>query len=336
MNFQEYTSPYIEQVHVYDVVPEDVHIDRPLTNILQTYRPRNFIADEVFPIVTVGKQSDLVPGVQFGDNMRREKTERAPGTLPRYISFTATSLQYRAENYMLGTFATAEEVANDDAWRALDTRAKLVWDCLMIDYEKRVADQVTNTANVGSSWSTASAWNVQSGTGWPLTDALTDLQVAEDLRGYRPNRIVFGKDAWHQFRNSSEVLARLFPHGGGTTGGGAALVSIELAASLLEVDKVLVGGAFMNSAAEGASAALTKVWGDHVLYYHVPDQPSRERPAYGYSFRWVVPGMPNMSVRRFPLDAKRGRHDIHVGYYQDELVVDKYLACLRTNVGSSQ
>ena len=45
---------------------------------------------------------------------------------------------------------------------------------------------------------------------------------------------------------------------------------------------------------------------------------------------------PGPVVRTFPFDAKLGRTDMHVGYYQDEKIVDQYLGCLRTGVGSSQ
>jgi len=329
-----YNTPYAEEidVHGYDISPEDVHIDAPVGNILLSYRPKNFIADEVLPMVPVGKQSDLVPGIKIEDQLRTEQDIRAPGTEPNLIHFNVTSIQYFCKNYALGTFLTAEEIANADmAWNTKTIRSQLIWDILMLNYELRVANTVNSTSNVGSSWDTASSW-----TDWdngdPMKDVAQDLDIAEDLRGYRPNKIVFGKLAWRNWRNSDVVLSRLFPHGGGQ----GALITREMTASLLEVDKVLVGGAYYNSAAEDATLSLTKIWDDNVLYYWNPDRPSKEVPAYGYSFRWNVPGMPNNIVRTFPFDQKKGRTDMHIGYYQDEKITDKYLACLRLGVGSSQ
>lgn len=333
-----YNTPYVYQLpQIYDISPEDVHIDAPLANILLNYRPRNFIADQIFPIVSVGKQSDLIPGIAIEDRLRLEQTIRAPGTMPRMIHFNVTSQQYFCKNYSLGTFLTAEEMANaDQAWNTKEIRGQLVMDILLLDYELRVANTVNSGSNVGSYWTTGSSWS-DADNSEPLTDVMGDLNVAEDLRGYRPNRIVFGKTAWRKWKESDQVLARLFPHGGAMAGGNrGALVNTQLAAELLEVDKVLVGGAYYNSAAEGATLTLTKVWNDNVLYYFSPDRPSKEVPAFGYAFRWNVPGMPNLSARTFPFDGKTGRQDIHVGMYQDEKVTDKYLACLRTGVGSSQ
>ena len=36
-----------------------VHIDQPLSNMAINYRPSGFIGDQVFPVVSVQKQSDL-------------------------------------------------------------------------------------------------------------------------------------------------------------------------------------------------------------------------------------------------------------------------------------
>lgn len=321
----------------YDIVPEDVHIDAPLANILLDYRPRGFIADDIFPVVPVNKQSDVIPKVDKASRMiKPSMTVRAPGTEPRYMHFTVGSDTYYAINYALGTFLTREEAANADrAWNTRQIRGELVMDLLMVDYELRVANLVTSGSNCGSYWATGSSWGDWNN-GAPLTDAIGDIYVAEQLSGFKPNRAVFGRDAWHNFRNSSEVLARLFPHGGGGGAGPAALVSQQHAASLLELDRVSVGGLYYNTAAEGVTISLAQAWKDMVLYYYTPDRPSKERPAFGYSFRWNVAGMPNLSVRTFPFDDKKGRQDIHVGMYQDEKIVDSTLACLRVGCGSSQ
>lgn len=332
MDTRMYNSDYILQAN-YDITPEDVHINAPLSNILLSYRPKNFIADKIFPIVPVMKQSDIIPGIKIEDQLRGNVDDiRAPGTLPGYLHFSVTSQTYFAINHALGTFLTAEEVANADlCWNTQQIRSQLVYDVLLLNYELRVAKQVTSGSNVGSYWATASSWSDGDNSA-PLTNCVNDLYVAEQLRGYKPNKVVFGRYAWHLFRKSDEVLARLFPHGGS----GGAIVTQQMAAQLLEVDEVLVGGTYYNSAAEGATLTLSKIWNDQVLYYFTPQAPSKEIPAFGYAFRWNVPGMPNLQTRVFPMDEKRGRQDIHVGFYQDEKITDKYLACLRTGVGSSQ
>ena len=312
----------------FDLDPADVHIDAAVSNILLNYRPHGFIADQIFPIVSVGKQSDRFFKITQADKFRTVADYRAPGTDPNEISFEVSSDGYYCDNYALGTYLTAEELANADM--ALDSRklrSELVTDILLLNYEKRIADTVNSTSNVGTYSTTASAWGTANSN--PYLDCQADLQVVEDASGYHPNVVVFGKQAWRKWRESDKIQAMLFPHGGGVP-------TLQHAKLLLEVDKVLIGGAYYNSAAEGATMTLAKVWDDNVLYAYVAPRPSKEVPSYGYSFRWTVPQMPSMVARVFPFDSKKGRQDIHVGYYQDEKVCDTNLAFLRQGVGSSQ
>ena len=61
---------------------QQVHIDRALTNISVAYMQdaSNFIADKVFPIIPVQKQSDLYFIYRREDFLRDEAQERAVGT----------------------------------------------------------------------------------------------------------------------------------------------------------------------------------------------------------------------------------------------------------------
>ena len=311
----------------FDLDPADVHIDAAVSNILLNYRPHGFIADQIFPIVTVGKQSDRFFKITQADRFRTTTDRRSPGRSPNEISFEVSSDGYFADNYALGTYLTAEEMNNaDEALNNRQIRSELVTDILLLNYEKRLADTVNSTTNVGTYGVTASAWGTANAN--PYLDTQGDLQVVEDVTGYHPNLVVFGKQSWRKFRESDKIQAMLFPHGGGVP-------TLEHAKLLLEVDKVLIGGAYYNSAAEGFSQTLTKIWDDNVLYAYVAPKPSKEVPSYGYSFRWSVPQMPSMVARVFPFDGKKGRQDIHIGYYQDEKVCDKYLSFLRLGVGSS-
>lgn len=312
----------------FDVDPGDVHIDAALSNIVINYRPKGFIADQIAPIVQVPKQSDRFYKISQADRFRTAEDARAPGTEPNLISFDVSSDGYYCDNYALGSFVTREEIANMDA--ALDNRkirSELISDVLLLNYERRIANLCTSTSNVGSYTATGSAWGTANA--HPYDDQMTDLQAIEDASGYYPNLVIYGKQAWRLWRQSDQIRALIFPHGGGVP-------TLQHAKQLLEVDKVLIGGAYYNQAAEGLTMSLSKIWDDMVLYAYVAPNPSKEVPTFMYSFRWTVPGVPSMQVRTFPFDDKSGRQDIHIGYYQDEKIVDSNLSFLRTGVGSSQ
>lgn len=318
---------YEGDMHHYDVTPEDVHIDAPLANVLINYRPMGFIADQIWPVVPVTKQSDVIPKIEKAARYRREETIRSPGSEPKYIHFDVSSDTYFAVNRALGTFLTREELANaDQAWNTRQVRGELVMDILMLDYEIRVAAAATATTNVGSNFTPGSLWS-----DWENSNALKDIQTAidvcEDLSGYQPNRIVFGKGAWRNFKHNKYVRGALVAQGG-EMAGTPMLVRPNQVAQLFEVEQVLIGGTFYNTSAEDASASLSMIWGNHAVVYYAPSSPSKERPSWGYSFRWNVPGLPNLTVRTFPFDDKKGRQDVHVHLFQDEKVIDTTLAVL--------
>lgn len=60
----------------------DVHVNRPLTNISIAYiqEQTQFVADKVFPLVPVQKQSDRYFQYLKEDWFRSDAEERAPGT----------------------------------------------------------------------------------------------------------------------------------------------------------------------------------------------------------------------------------------------------------------
>jgi len=199
----------------------------------------------------------------------------------------------------------------------------------MLDWENRVATQATNTANVGSSSAVGSAWTDYTNSD-PLGDCQTMLDNIKDAQGIKPNKMVFSEAAWRNFRRNDAVKNLIF---GINNGGG--YPSVEQAANLLEVDQVLVGGAYKNTGVEGLSESLEQIWGDDVLAYYAPQTASIAVPSFMYSFRWETAGIPNMQVERHAFDTRRKVEDYELGYYQDEKIAYKGVSFLLTSVNSS-
>lgn len=337
--FSEYVSQdgvdmhfSLEQMRMYDLTPEDVHIDAALSNILQKYRPMGAIAEDVLPIVPVAKQSDVIPKIDKAAFFREPAgLERAPGTEPKMIHFLVSSDTYFCINYALGTYITREELANaDPAWNPNQLRGELILDAMAIDRERRMAGVVFNTSNVGSNFTPASLWNDWTNSN-PYADMVNALEISEQLSGIRPNRVVFGRTSWFNFKNSDKVKTALVPYGGADAGM-PMLVNPRQVAQLLEVETVLIGGMYYNTAVEDASAVLSRIWGSDVTAFYTPGKPSKEKPSWGYNFRWTVPGLPNLSVRRFPFDDKKGRQDLHIHVFEQEKILDTSLAIMVQSV----
>lgn len=308
----------------------DLHIDVALSNMAIGYRPEGFIADMIFPTVQVQKQSDLYTVFDRASRTRSENDLRAPGTAATKVTENIGSGTYFAKNYALASGVWLEDKANADPIllsRLLNGKSTLLLDKLLLGMEKRVANLVCSGSNVGSYSAVSSAWT---GAGNPIGNINAAIDNVHYSNGVRPNRIVFGVEAWKSFRRNSDVRGLIF----GTNNGGG-YPNVAQVAQLLDVDEVLIGGAFANTTQEGQTESLASIWKDNVLVYYAPDAPSMDRPSLGYGFRWAAPGLPNMQVERHPYDSHTKSEDIEVGYYQDEKITGASYGFLLTAVNSS-
>lgn len=313
-------------------VSNDLHIDGLLSEFAMGYRPEGFIADMIFPMVQVGKQSNLYPVFDRGDRLRIDDTRRAPGTQAKRVTENVGSATYYANNYALAASVTIEDKVNADPLLVNLTeegKVRLCMDKLLLDWEDRVERMVSSGSNVGSYTSVASAWN---GAGDPLGDVNTIIDNVRYANGVSKKgmTVKFGPKAWDSFRRDSNVRNLIF----GTNNGGG-YPSEEQVANVLDVRRILISGAFKNTADEGQSESLEPVGNDDVLVYYSPESPTIDMPSFGYSIRWVGAGLPNMMVERHAYDTRTKSEDVEVGYYQDEKITGASYGMLLESVNSS-
>lgn len=313
-------------------IGKEIHIDVPLSNVAIDHRPQEMIADLLCPIVGTPNISGQIPIFNVADKRRTENDHRAPGTEARRIHRNVSSDSFLCINHALMTDVPIESLNNADpiyVQKLFNGGAEYLKDILMLNWEVRVANQVNSTSNVGSSAAVSSSWTDLSNSD-PLTDMNTVIDNVQDTTGVRPNRVTFGLTAWRNFRRNNTVRNLIF----GTNNGGG-YVSRQQVADLLEIEHVLVGGAYQNTAAEGQSESLSKVWNNNVLVSYAPNNPSIYDPSYMYAFRWSTAGIPNMQVERHPYASRRKCYDIELGYFQDEKITGSEYAYLLLAVDSS-
>jgi hypothetical protein len=309
------------------------HIDHHLSNVAINYRPAGFIADRILPVVPVPKQSDTYVIFEQADLFRRENTVRSRGAEANKIHARVSSAGFFCNNYALKADVTIEDRANADpvfVRQFEEGRVMRLQDALFLDWEIRVANQITSGSNVGSYAAVSSAWTDRVNSD-PLGDLWKAIDNVEVATGYRPNHVLFSGTAWRNFRRHKNVIDKATNP---NVSGGGLYPSVAQIEELLEMT-VLVGNAWYNSAAEGQAISLSQVWRDHAVVYYAPEQPSLESPSFGYYFRWSGPEIPNMQVERHPYDTRRHCSEVEIGYYQDEVVTAKPLGFLIRNVTSS-
>jgi len=312
----------------YDATGRDLHVDVPMSQAIMNYRTQGLVGEFIFAVVPVNKQTNLVPYFPLGEFLRKESCERAPGTDANIVRFNVGTLGYACKNYALRFPLTIEDRENaDEVWQMRQNGAYLITDCLRIAKEVRCFNSVNSTTNVSTAFLPNSAWGANANPYVQLTNAMNQTQ---DLTGFRPNKLVFGKTAWRLFYTNSVICNKLFPFGGGVP-------TLQQATALLDVEEIQVADGYYNTS-QGATASLSKFFDDAVLGFFQPTGQAQLGPkprAYA-TMRWSVPGIPNMAVEALPFDAYKKAEFIEVGVYDDEKVLDKNLAFILKGVNSAQ
>lgn len=304
----------------------DLHIDRPLSNVVVGRRPEGFIADQLLPITNVAKQSDVFYKYDHMESRRHEAdlTARAPATKSNKVHFTVSSDTYFAKNYALGTSLPQEDAVNaDDVLDWANSQVLFLSDMIDFDYEKRVADLANTSTSVHTTTNVATAWSNRTGSR-PYDDLVDIIENFRQVAGVKPNRVIIPEAIMVKLRANDQFRDLLFGDRGG-------LATAEQIASLIGVERVLVPMSQVNTFAEtetiNGSASLADVWGDRVFLAHVNLLSGRFTDTWINAFRWTNPqfGVP-FAVKRFPFDAETKEWRMEIDYYQTEKIVSSDLA----------
>ena len=269
------------------LTPNSVHIDQPLTNLTIAYvqDQANFIADKVFPVVGVDKQSDKYY-IYDRDNMNRTGDVKAlaPRTEVNRIGMSLSNASFYADVYGLGMDFDQQTLANEDA--ALDIRAagaQTLTNRLLIHREEQFASNFFAASIWGSESTPSNLWSDYTN-GTPIAD-VTAARRTMQLKsgGFKPNKMVVTRDVHDTLVNHPDVLARI---NGGATVTNTALVTQAKLAEIFEVAEYYIVDAIENSAKEGLAESLDFVATKKAALYYAPTSAGLMVPSAGYNFTW--------------------------------------------------
>jgi len=278
------------------LTPSAVHIDAPLTNLTVAFLQdaNGFIADRVFPKVSVSKKTDKYYIYNRADFNRTGQVQaRAPRTQAPRVGMTLSQDTYSADVYSLATDYDFFTLANEDA--ALDIRAagaQMLTHQLLIDREIKWA----NTYFAGGVWGTdwdgvASSPSSVQVIQWsdytnstPIVDVTRIMQTVQlKSGGFKPNVMVVGKQVRDVLVNHPTILARL---NGGATVTNTALVTDAKLAEIFGVEEFMVMETVKNTAAEGLTESNSFIGGKLAGFYYRPRSSGLMIPSAGYTFTW--------------------------------------------------
>jgi hypothetical protein len=289
----------------------DVHVDAPLTNLSVGFKNdmSSFVADQVFPNVPVAKQTDKYFTYTQADFFRTDARIRAPGTESAGSGYNLSTSTYSCDVLALHKDIDDATRANADA--PLDMNRDAVEFLTQHMLLKREIDWA-------ATYFTTGVWGTDANGDWTDSEsAISDIHTKQDTvegnTGYRPNTLVLGPQAFMTLKNNSDVLDRIKYTQTG-------VVTEQLLASMLGLDKVVVARAVKNTANEGATASYSRVYEtDSALLVYSAPSPSLMHPSGGYTFSWsgYSGAQQGQRVSRFRMDHLRSdRIEMEMTYDQ--------------------
>lgn len=278
------------------LTPSAVHIDAPLTNLTVAFLQdaNGFIADRVFPKVSVSKKTDKYYIYNRADFNRTGQVQaRAPRTQAPRVGMTLSTDTYSADVYSLATDYDFFTLANEDA--ALDIRAagaQMLTHQLLIDREIKWASSYFAGGIWGTDWDgvASSPSSVQVIQWSDYTNSTPIADVTKIMRtvqlksgGFKPNVMVVGKEVRDVLVNHPTILARL---NGGATVTNPALVTDAKLAEIFGVEEFMVMETVKNTAAEGLTESNSFIGGKLAGFYYRPRSSGLMIPSAGYTFTW--------------------------------------------------
>jgi hypothetical protein len=298
-------------------------IQSELTAITLAYQNRRLIADEILPRTPVPSRE--FKWLQMG----RDQMFTVPETLvgrkgqPNEVEFGGTETPGFVRDYGLDDVVPNEDLDSAPAgFDPLGTAVTGVTELIALDREKRVADLVFNSntypAANRTTLSGTSQWS-----DYTNSDPYSAIQTALDGMLMRPNVAVIGRLAWSKLRVHPKITAALAPSSTGNTltaNGLGSPATLQAVADLLELDRIIVGEAFINTAKPGQTASLSRCWGKHMAFLHQNPVATIRGNAvtFGFTAEWgnrVAGSMPEPKV------GLRGSQRVRVGESVNELIV---------------
>lgn len=262
----------------------ELHVDKFLTDLSVGYRNASYVSQQVAPTILVEKESDIIPKYVQDHWFRDVAKVLAPGEVTPRSGFTLNTDTYRCLEYGIGKEIPDRLRDNTDAPYDLDRDAAL-WVAEMIQLRQEV--QFANEIFVATAWTSA---HRKAGTtdfvkwsDYGFSDPVADLRAYRRLIrqkiGRHGNTLILGEDVMDTLVDHPMLVERVKYQGGD--------VSEALIASLLRLDKIVVGSSMQTTVKETTAAQTfsgADLFTDAALLMYIPPAAGLFTPSAVYNF----------------------------------------------------
>jgi hypothetical protein len=238
-------------------------IQPELTAIAIAYRNKQLIADDVLPRVPVGKAEFKYLKHRIAEGFTVPDTKVGRKSKPNEVEFGADELTASTEDFGLDDPVPQADIDNAPPnFDPLGNAVMKTADLLALDREVRVAGLVFDA----NQYAAANKVTLAGGDQWSdfvNSDPLDDIMLALDTPVIRPNVCVMGRAVWSKLAQHPKINKAV--HG---TAGDVGIAARRAVADLFELEDILVGEGWLNTAKKGQPVALSRVWGKHALFFY--------------------------------------------------------------------
>lgn len=271
------------------------HIDRAMGNISVAYMQGAdaFIADKVFPIINVTKQSDVYYVYSKADMFRDEVQERGRGAESAGGDFNVELADpYHCRKYAYHYDITQEERVNYDKPLDCDRDAAewLSHKMLLkreVDFSKKFFGTGIWGKDIAVDGTTIKKWSDP--TSDPVTQVNNEMLAMAENSGVKPNFAIMSPDVLYALKNHDAILDRIKYTQKG-------IVTLDLIASLFELEKIYVPWAILNKGPQTpkygdddtpTKTSMSFIYKGKMLLGYRAKRPSLKTPTAGYIFAWT-------------------------------------------------
>lgn len=257
-------------------------VNPQLTAIALSYRNSALIADMVLPRVATHdefrytkfnvSEGFTVPDLKIGRKSEANEVEFG-GT-----EVTDACVDYGLQDAVpMSDMRKASNTKFDPMGQASQGLSRLV----QLAREVRVAALVFGAGN----YAAANKATLAGATQWSDTTSnpINAILTAMDAMIMRPNKMVLGQAVWTVLRQHPKVVEAVKATGAGGVSA-AGVVMRQAVADVLELEEILVGQGWLNTAAKGATASYARVWGKFAaLMYTEPVAGTQQATTFGFT-----------------------------------------------------
>lgn len=244
-----------------------------LTAIAVAYKQANLVADRVLPRVPVNTKNFRYAKYALADAFTVPETLVGRKGAPNQVDFASTEANDSTQDHALDS-----PVPNDDMeqWRAAhkagqgnvstaDPQSRAAGQTIglvLTRREKRASDLVFNANSYATNnkvvLSGTSQWS-----DYTNSNPQVAINAALDSMVMRPTVAVFGRLAWSAVSCNPKLCMAVFKNGTN-----AGQISRQQFCDLFELDELVVGDAWINTAAKGQAPTVVRLWGKHAAFLH--------------------------------------------------------------------